>query len=149
MCAVHASGVSYDGCSFGRINTINPWIFETAIHTRDKINNWNISVQEWLRKCIYQRSPIKSKMLNQLYVFAVSAFWHGFYSAYYISFFLWFTQLHMQSLTYKYFKSGKPLLARLYAKSGIVGHVILSMLVMLMFSHSATYMLVLDGHYCI
>jgi hypothetical protein len=62
---------------------------------------------------------------------------------------MWFTQLHMQSLTYKYFKSGKPLLARLYQRSGIVGHVILSAMVMLMFSHSATYLLMLDGAYCL
>lgn len=149
MCAVHASGVSFDGKAFNRVNTINPWIFETSIHVRDKVGSWNISVQEWLRKCIYQRSPIKSRMLNQLYVFIVSAFWHGFYAAYYISFFLWFMQLHMQSLTYRYFKNGRPLLARLYAKSGILGHVILSIIVMLVWSHNATYMLMLDGAYCL
>jgi hypothetical protein len=74
----------------------------------------------------------------------VSAFWHGFYSAYYISFVFWFLQLHVQNLAFKYFKSGKPLLARLYNQSGLVGNIILSMLVMLMFSHSATYFLVLD-----
>jgi hypothetical protein len=113
------------------------------------VSSWNISVQEWLRKCIYQRSPIKSRMLNQLYVFLVSAFWHGFYAAYYISFFLWFLQLHLQSLTYKYFKSGKPLLARLYSKSGVIGHAVLSILVMLVWSHNATYLLMLDGDYCL
>jgi hypothetical protein len=105
-------------------------------------------VQDWLRKCIYQRSPIKSKGLNQLYVFIVSAFWHGFYSAYYISMILWFLQLHLQSLTYKYFKSGKSILSRLYEKSGLTGHIILSMLVMLSWSHSATYFLVLESTYC-
>lgn len=88
-------------------------------------------------------------MLNQLYVFLVSAFWHGFYAAYYISFFLWFLQIHMQSLTFKYFKSGKPLLARLYKASGIVGNIVLSALVMLIWSHNATYLLILDGHYCL
>lgn len=27
MTAVHASGISYDGASFHKINTINPWVF--------------------------------------------------------------------------------------------------------------------------
>ena len=85
MSAVHASGVSYDGDSFKRINTIDPWVFETSPHVREKINHWNISVQEWLRKSIYQRSSLSNKTANQLYVFTVSAFWHGFYFAYYIS----------------------------------------------------------------
>jgi hypothetical protein len=111
---------------------------------REKINHWNIGVQDWLRKCIYERSPLKSKSLNQLYVFFVSAFWHGFYSAYYISFTLWFLQLHLQTLMFKYFKSGKPLLAKLYNKSGKVGEALLAMVVMLSFSHSATYFLVLE-----
>lgn len=45
MGAVHASGVSFDGKSFDRINTINPWVFESTIHVREKLSNWNISVQ--------------------------------------------------------------------------------------------------------
>ncbi len=45
---------------------------------------------------------------------------------------------------FKYFKSGKPLLAKLYNKSGKVGEALLAMVVMLSFSHSATYFLVLE-----
>lgn len=45
MCAVHASGVSYNGTDFTRVNTVNPWVVETTIHVREKINYWNISVQ--------------------------------------------------------------------------------------------------------
>lgn len=45
---------------------------------------------------------------------------------------------------FKYFKSGKPLLARLYNQSGKIGEAVLAMIVMLSFSHSATYFLVLE-----
>lgn len=148
MGAVHASGVSFDGTSFNKINAVNPWIFETAIHPRDKISNWNMSVQDWLRKGIYNRSPIKSRALKQLYVFLVSAFWHGFYPAYYISFTLWFVQLHVQNLAYKYFKNGKSVLVSLYERAGLLGNIILSNVVMLEWSHLATYFLIQDTASC-
>lgn len=60
-----------------------------------------MSVQEWLRKSIYQRSPFKDKSLSQLYVFMVSAFWHGFYAGYFMSFFLWFLQVHCQTQIFR------------------------------------------------
>jgi lysophospholipid acyltransferase len=148
MGSIHASGVSFDGKGFDRINTVNPWVFETTIHLREKINNWNMSVQEWLRKCIYQRSSIKNRTLRQLYVFGISSFWHGFYPAYYITFGLWFIQMHIHTAAFKYFKSGKPLLAQLYNRSGIIGNIILANLVMFLFSHIATYFLILDTDSC-
>lgn len=62
-------------------------------------------VQEWLRKCIYERSPFKSKFLSQLHVFMVSAFWHGLYFGYYLSFFMWFMQVYMQVQVYRIIKA--------------------------------------------
>jgi lysophospholipid acyltransferase len=148
MTAVHASGVSFSGSGFDRINTVNPWIFETSMHVRDKINNWNISVQEWLRKSVYQRSQIKSKSLNQLFVFVVSAFWHGLYFAYYISETLWFVQLHLQALMFKYFKGNHTFLNKLYEKMGSAGTVVLAALVSFEFNHNSTYFVILEGEYC-
>jgi lysophospholipid acyltransferase len=148
MSAVHASGVSFNGKDFKRINTIDPWVFESSMHVRDKINNWNISVQEWLRKAIYLRSPLKNKTANQLYVFVVSAFWHGIYSAYYISEVLWFVQLHLQTLIFKYFNGNDTILNRLYAKLGKAGTVLLALIVTFEFSHNSTYFLILEGEYC-
>lgn len=115
---------------------------------RDKINNWNISVQEWLRKSIYQRSPFKNKTVNQIYVFVVSAFWHGFYSAYYISEALWFVQLHLQTLMFKYFNGSSTIVNRAYEAMGKVGTALLAMLVTFEFSHNSTYFLILEGEYC-
>lgn len=149
MCAVHASGVSYNGTDFSRVNTANPLVVETTIHVREKINFWNISVQEWLRKCIYQRVSFKNKTANQLFVFVVSAFWHGFYAAYYISFALWFAQLYLQGLIFKYCKNGKSILVKVYNRMGKVGTFLLSLLVQFLFSHCGAYFLILRGYYCI
>jgi hypothetical protein len=110
---------------------------------RDKINNWNVGVQEWLRKAVYQRSPFKGKTANQLYVFIVSAFWHGFYSAYYISEVLWFVQLYLQALMFKYFNKNTGVINRLYEQMGKIGHVLLALVVSFEFTHNATYFLIL------
>ena len=106
-------------------------------------------MQEWLRKCIYQRIHFKSKTASQVYVFAISAFWHGFYGAYYISFVLWFAQLHLNTLIFRYTKSGQSKIAKLYKKSGKVGYFILSLLTLVSFSHCGAYFMVLKGSYCL
>lgn len=118
------------------------------MHIKNKIGNWNIGVQEWLRKGIYQRSPFKSQNAKQLYVFMISAFWHGFYQAYYISFFFWFVQLFLNGLMYKYFKSDDQLFVRIYKKTGKIGYYVLSFINMQFFNHSAVYMLVLERSIC-
>jgi hypothetical protein len=102
-----------------------------------------------MRKCIYQRVDFKNKTYNQLFVFVISAFWHGFYGAYYISFTLWFAQLHLQALIFKYCKNGRSILVKIYKKMGIIGTVLLSLLVQFLFSHCAASFLVLQGEYCI
>lgn len=148
MCAVHAAGVSYSGKDFERINTCNPVAIESTIHVRDKINWWNIGVQEWLRKSIYQRSTIKSKGLNQLYVFSMSAFWHGFYAAYYLSFTFWFLQLYVQGLIFKYCKNGRSVFVKIYKSAGIFGKIFIFFAVHWLFSSVAAPFLILRGYYC-
>lgn len=147
MVSVHASGISYNGIDFSRVNTCNPLLVETTIHVREKINFWNIGIQEWLRKCIYNRCNIKSKGLSQLYVFAVSAMWHGFYIAYYFSFFIWFAQLYLQGIIFKYCKNGKAPLVKIYKKMGIFGYALLWFLVHMSFSHCGAFFLILEGYY--
>ncbi|CAD8184844.1 unnamed protein product [Paramecium octaurelia] len=96
-----AAGFTYNGKQDGkdkwlRIRSIDPTI-DLTTNPKDKIELWNISVQVWLKKYVYLRvypesvlksSPAKSQKA-QLITFAVSAFWHGFYPGYYISFFHW------------------------------------------------------------
>jgi hypothetical protein len=62
-CAVHASGISYSGIktdsngnsshSFTKLNNANVEIVEGTWHVKDKIGNWNMGVQHWLRKCVF------------------------------------------------------------------------------------------------
>ena len=106
-------------------------------------------VQEWLRKGIYQRSGIKSKSMNQLYVFAVSAFWHGFYISYYLSFSFWFMQLHVQGLIFKYCKNGRSIFVKVYKSLGILGKILLSTGVQFIFSSVAAPFLIIRVKYCI
>jgi len=57
-------------------------------------------------------------------------------------------QVHLQGLIFK-FAQGRAAVDKLYKKAGIVGFVVLSFLVQLMFSHNATYFLILDGKSCL
>lgn len=50
------------------------------------LDNWNITTQAWLRRIVYDR--LKSGSGKTLGVFILSAFWHGFYPGYYITFIL-------------------------------------------------------------
>lgn len=49
------------------------------------LKNWNMAVQSWLERYIFKRSPVRS--LSKYITFFASAFWHGFYPGYYITFF--------------------------------------------------------------
>lgn len=105
-------------------------------------------VQDWLKKCIYERVTFKSRFLRQLAVFMVSAFWHGFYSGYYFSFFLWFTQVYVQAEIYRLTKHEGSRLKKMFKKLGkfqIVGTIISCSL----FSHNATFFYLLRSRLCI
>lgn len=67
---------------------------EIQDNIRAKLEDWNHSVQEWLRRYIYlrvcseeegKRNPKKAVFASNV-AFMVSAFWHGFYPGYYIGF---------------------------------------------------------------
>ena len=67
---------TWDGCS--NVDIVH---FELASDFGKTVHYWNCRIQKWLQMCIYERSNF-----NQLYVYIVSAFWHGFYPAYYCAF---------------------------------------------------------------
>lgn len=63
--------------------------FEVEHNPRIKMELWNQSVQVWLKKCVYLRvynNNPKRASLAMYATFLVSAFWHGFYFAYYVAF---------------------------------------------------------------
>lgn len=60
--------------------------------SRVRIENWNMSIQKWLRNCFYL--PAKEVLglpapQASMLTFVVSAFWHGFYPVYYFCFLNW------------------------------------------------------------
>ncbi|EKD13501.1 MBOAT family protein [Drepanopeziza brunnea f. sp. 'multigermtubi' MB_m1] len=92
------SGLGYKGVdpvtgkvSWDRLRNVNPWGVESAQNTRAYLGNWNINTNNWLRNYIYLRVTPRGKKPGfraSMATFVTSAFWHGFYPGYYLTFVL-------------------------------------------------------------
>lgn len=92
------SGLGYKGVdpvtgkvSWDRLRNVDPWVVETAQNTRAYLGGWNMNTNSWLRNYMYLRVTPKGKKPGYratLATFVTSAFWHGFYPGYYLSFVL-------------------------------------------------------------
>jgi hypothetical protein len=92
------AGLGYKGVdpltgkvSWDRLQNIDPWGVEFAQNTRGYLESWNINTNKWLRNYIYLRVTPRGKKPGfraSLATFTTSAFWHGFYPGYYLSFVL-------------------------------------------------------------
>jgi lysophospholipid acyltransferase len=92
------SGIGYNGVDsvtgrarWDRLTNIKPIEIETAQNTRTFLGSWNINTNNWLRNYMYLRVTPKGKKPGfraTLATFVTSAFWHGFYPGYYMSFVL-------------------------------------------------------------
>ncbi|KAK2764864.1 lysophospholipid acyltransferase [Arachnomyces sp. PD_36] len=92
------SGLGYNGfdpktgrVSWNKLENINPWNVETAQNSHAYLGNWNKNTNHWLRNYVYLRVTPKGKKPGfraSLATFATSAFWHGFYPGYYLTFIL-------------------------------------------------------------
>ena len=92
------SGLGYRGIDpksgkvqWDRLRNVSPWGIESAQNSRAYLENWNINTNNWLRNCVYLRVTPKSKKPGfraSLATFVTSAFWHGFYPGYYLTFVL-------------------------------------------------------------
>jgi lysophospholipid acyltransferase len=92
------AGLGYKGVdpatgkvSWDRLRNINPWEVELAQNTRAYLGGWNINTNNWLRNYVYLRVTPRGKKPGfraTLATFTTSAFWHGFYPGYYLSFVL-------------------------------------------------------------
>jgi len=92
------SGLGYKGVdpatgkvSWDRLQNVNPWGVETAQNTRAYLGSWNINTNNWLRNYVYLRVTPRGKKPGfraSIATFLTSAFWHGFYPGYYLSFLL-------------------------------------------------------------
>ena len=92
------SGLGYKGVDpqtgrvrWDRLQNVSPWGVETAQNTRAYLENWNINTNHWLRNYMYLRVTPKGKKPGfraSMATFVTSAFWHGFYPGYYLTFVL-------------------------------------------------------------
>ncbi|CAG8952032.1 hypothetical protein HYFRA_00000768 [Hymenoscyphus fraxineus] len=90
------SGLGYKGVdpvtgkvSWDRLQNVNPWGVESAQNTRAYLGNWNINTNNWLRNYVYLRVTPRGKKPGfraSMATFTTSAFWHGFYPGYYLTF---------------------------------------------------------------
>lgn len=89
------SGLGYIGKDehghhrWGAISNVNILNVELAENFRMIMENWNIGTNLWLRNYVYLRiAPVGSKSTfgATIATFATSAFWHGFYPGYYMTF---------------------------------------------------------------
>lgn len=92
------SGLGYNGfdaktgkIKWDRLENINPWGVELAQNSRAYLENWNKNTNVWLRNYVYLRVTPKGKKPGfraSLATFVTSAFWHGYYPGYYLTFVL-------------------------------------------------------------
>jgi lysophospholipid acyltransferase len=92
------SGIGYGGIDpvtgkarWDKLQNVKPFAIEFAQNTHAYLGNWNINTNQWLRNYMYLRVTPKGKKPGfraSMATFVTSAFWHGFYSGYYLSFVL-------------------------------------------------------------
>ncbi|KAK7480112.1 hypothetical protein BaRGS_00028672 [Batillaria attramentaria] len=83
-----AAGLGFNGYDnsgkpkWDLVENVDIWDVEMALSLKVNIDGWNKKTLVWLRRVVYDRAP----KYQTLAVFAVSAFWHGFYPGYYLTF---------------------------------------------------------------
>ncbi|KAF2865045.1 MBOAT family protein-like protein [Massariosphaeria phaeospora] len=92
------TGIGYNGldpvtgrAKWDRLTNIKPLDIELAQNGRAYMGSWNINTNHWLRNYMYLRVTPKGKKPGfraTLATFVTSAFWHGFYPGYYLTFVL-------------------------------------------------------------
>ncbi|KAK1074214.1 Lysophospholipid acyltransferase [Friedmanniomyces endolithicus] len=92
------SGIGYKGLdpktgkpNWDRLVNIRPAGVEFAQNSHAYLGNWNMNTNHWLRNYMYLRVTPKGKKPGfraSMATFVTSAFWHGFYPGYYLTFVL-------------------------------------------------------------
>ncbi|PYI23278.1 MBOAT-domain-containing protein [Aspergillus japonicus CBS 114.51] len=92
------SGMGYNGFDpksgtvfWNRLENVDPWSLETAQNSHGYLGSWNKNTNHWLRNYVYLRVTPKGKKPGfraSMATFTTSAFWHGFYPGYYMTFVL-------------------------------------------------------------
>ncbi len=92
------SGLGYRGVdpttgkvSWDRLRNVDPWGVESAQNSFAYLGNWNMNTNNWLKNYVYLRVTPRGKKPGfraSMATFVTSAFWHGFYPGYYLTFIL-------------------------------------------------------------
>ena len=80
------SGLGWDKTNknWDLVSNVHAFQFELkGLNLKEILDLWNIGTMKWLRFVIYERTP---KAYRTGLVYSTSAFWHGFYPGYYITF---------------------------------------------------------------
>jgi len=89
LCGLAYNGVSEDGRpKFDRVTNCDVLDFEFGQSFRTVLAGWNKGTNRWLRHYVYERlvDAGYNRGLATHGTFILSAFWHGFYPGYYITF---------------------------------------------------------------
>jgi hypothetical protein len=70
----------------GRASNADFFAVETSTSLQMIVGRWNRLVALWLKNCIYKRSIFAGRFSSMALTRFVSAFWHGFYPGYYLTF---------------------------------------------------------------
>lgn len=90
------TGLGFNGYSktgatlWNRTANVDIMNIEFAPNFKVLLDSWNINTNVWLRNCVYKRVTPKGKkpgFSSTMITFLTSAFWHGIYVGYYLSFF--------------------------------------------------------------
>lgn len=92
------SGIGFKGidpktgkADWSRLQNVRPFGVELAQNSHAYLGNWNMNTNNWLRNYVYLRVTPRGRKPGfraTLATFVTSAFWHGFYPGYYMSFVL-------------------------------------------------------------
>ncbi|KHN97685.1 Membrane bound O-acyl transferase, MBOAT [Metarhizium album ARSEF 1941] len=92
------AGLGYNGVDpvtgkvfWNRLQNVDPWTVETAQNPRGYLAGWNMNTNSWLRNYVYLRVTPRGQKPGfraSMMTFVTSAFWHGFYPGYYLTFVL-------------------------------------------------------------
>lgn len=69
-----------------RASNVRPLALETATSIKEVTENWNLGADRWLRYYIYLRLQKPWSAYSMYITYVASAFWHGFYPGYYVTF---------------------------------------------------------------
>lgn len=68
-----------------RLTQVKPLTLETSSSFKVIVDNWNMQTVYWLRNYVFLRVP-GSSTTRTIITYLTSAFWHGFFTGYYLTF---------------------------------------------------------------